>query len=100
VIWAFQSDRGVRSVAVKAGGLRSRGTYDVQTFDRGHLGTLSGADLMEDGVPIVALQTTDAHVIVLTLREENAAQMASGLYGFFRYGTPSVSHFGAGASLK
>jgi alpha-galactosidase len=100
VIWAFQSDRGVRSVAVKAGGLRSRGTYEVQTFDRGHLGTLSGTDLMEDGVPLVALQTTDAHVIVLTLREPSAAQMASGLYGFFRYGTPSVSHFGAGASFR
>ena len=99
VIWAFQSDRGVRSVAVKAGGLRPRGVYDVQTFDRGHLGSLSGTDLMNDGIPVVALQTTDAHVVVLTLRDE-AVPAASGLYGFFRYGTPWVSHFGAGAPFR
>jgi alpha-galactosidase len=100
VIWAFQSDRGVRGIAVKAGGLRARGIYDVRTFDRGQLGALSGADLMEDGVPIVALPDTDAHVVVLTLREGAAAPAAASAYGLFRYATPSLSHFGAGASLR
>ena len=92
VIWAFQSDRGIRSIAVKARGLRSRGTYDVETFDRGHLGSLSGTDLMEDGVPVVTLQSTDAHVILLTLRG-NAVPVSSSLYELLRY-APSWTELG------
>jgi alpha-galactosidase len=66
VIWGFQSDGGVRDVVVRPVALRSRAMYEVRSLDYGTLGVRSGAELMADGVELVASPASAAHVIVLT----------------------------------
>jgi alpha-galactosidase len=66
VIWGFQSDGGVPDVVVRPVGLRSRAVYDVRSLDNGSLGQRTGAELMADGVELVASPASAAHVIVLT----------------------------------
>jgi alpha-galactosidase len=66
LLWAFQTDGGVRDVVIRPVGLRTQSMYEVQSADSGPLGIVSGSVLMQDGVEIVSSPHSAAHLITLT----------------------------------
>ena len=64
VLWAFQNDRGARSVLVRPVGLHHR-MYEVQGANAGPLGYVSGSALMEDGIEIRTSPRSAARMILL-----------------------------------
>ena len=65
VLWAFQNDRGARSILVRPVGLHHR-MYEVQGADAGPLGYVTGSALMEDGIEIRTSSRSAARMISLT----------------------------------
>jgi alpha-galactosidase len=68
VLYAFQSDPGVDHVSLRPTGLDADTSYEVRSADNGLLGTATGAELMRDGIDMVASSASGAHVVVLTPR--------------------------------
>jgi hypothetical protein len=66
VLWACQTDRGVRDILIRPVGLRAQSMYEVESADAGPLGIVSGSVLMQDGVEVVASPYSAAHMILLT----------------------------------
>jgi alpha-galactosidase len=66
LVIAVQSDAGVRKTNVKPTGLQPETTYQVQSVDRGLLGTATGGDLMRDGIDVVSSPGTAAHILMLS----------------------------------
>jgi alpha-galactosidase len=66
LIFAFQNDPGVEHTILKPRGLVPDTMYDVRSVDVGPIGSASGADLMANGIEIVASPKSAAHVLVLT----------------------------------
>jgi len=65
VLWAFQNDRGARSIRIRPVGLHHR-MYEVQGADAGPLGYVTGSALMEDGIEIRTSPRSAARMISLT----------------------------------
>ena len=65
VIFAFKGSEGEGRVLVKPKGLNPAGIYRVRALDSGDLGSLPGEQLMRDGIELVQLEGSRAHVIVL-----------------------------------
>jgi alpha-galactosidase len=69
VIFAFRGDSAPERTTLRPRGLAADATYAVTSADAGALGIASGADLMHDGIEIVAGPASRAHVLtVLTVR--------------------------------
>jgi hypothetical protein len=68
VLTAFQVDAGVTRTNVKPRDLDPAMTYDIRSVDQGSLGSATGADLMTNGIDIVASPVSAAHILVLTAR--------------------------------
>jgi alpha-galactosidase len=66
VIFAFKGPDSEGRVLVKSQGLNPEGIYQVRSLDSGNLGSLTGEQLMLDGIELVHLDGSRAHVIVLT----------------------------------
>jgi alpha-galactosidase len=62
---AFAVDDGAGAVTVKPRGLSSRATYDVESVDAGFLGSVSGEELMANGVLIAPSPVSGAHIVML-----------------------------------
>ena len=65
VLFAFKNEIGEGRVLVRPRGLLPDVTYEVQSADVGILGTATGSVLMEEGIEIVHLDGSLAHVIAL-----------------------------------
>jgi alpha-galactosidase len=68
LVAAFQEDVGSRETTLRPIGLRSSWTYDVVSVDAGAIGSATGAELMSEGISIVASSNSAAHVLILTPR--------------------------------
>jgi hypothetical protein len=68
LLYAVQSDDGVRKVNVKPAGLDAAATYSVRSVDSGTLGTATGADLMANGIDILQSPNSAAHILVITVK--------------------------------
>jgi len=66
LIFAFQNDPAVEHTILKPRSLVPDTMYDVRSVDAGPIGSASGADLMADGIEVVASPRSAAHVLVLT----------------------------------
>jgi alpha-galactosidase len=67
VIFAFTSAPGEGGTVVRPVDLVPELFYDVRSFDSGHLGKLTGAELMSGGIHVVHLESSSrAHVITLS----------------------------------
>jgi alpha-galactosidase len=69
VLCATQSDQGVAKFTVKPKALDPGTTYDVSSVDNGPLGSATGADLMANGIDVVASPSSAAHVLIVTARQ-------------------------------
>jgi alpha-galactosidase len=65
VLFAFQHDGAIPSVAVQPRGLTPEAMYTVSRANGGVLGSARGADLMGDGITIEESAESAAHVLVL-----------------------------------
>jgi alpha-galactosidase len=65
LISAFQWDEGETEITVKPIGLRPFTTYEVWSVDAGMIGTATGAQLMADGISVLASPVSAAHVLLL-----------------------------------
>ena len=72
IIFAFQSDTGVRRILVKPRSLRPDTTYDVWSVDVGVLGAATGAALMTEGIEVSQNPSSAAHIIVLSAQLSGA----------------------------
>jgi alpha-galactosidase len=68
LLWAFQSNVDVEKTTVKPTALNPATTYEVQSIDIGLLGTALGADLMANGIELIASPNTAAHLLILTIK--------------------------------
>ena len=69
VLSAVQSDSGVQKINIKPTSLQPGATYDVQSVDRGLLGTATGTALMTDGIDVVQSPNSAAHILIITARQ-------------------------------
>jgi alpha-galactosidase len=65
VLMAFDSADAPPSTLVRPKALRAEVMYQVESADYGDLGTVSGADLMAQGVQIDASDVSHSHVLIL-----------------------------------
>ncbi len=65
VLWAYQTDRAAERTSVRPIGLQSDLMYDVQSWNHGSLGAISGSSLMADGVEFTASPYSAADTILL-----------------------------------
>jgi alpha-galactosidase len=65
VIFAFQQDRAIPSVAVQPRGLNPEALYTITTADGQHLGRARGDELTRDGITIEESFASAAHILVL-----------------------------------
>jgi Glycosyl hydrolase family 36 C-terminal domain len=65
IVFAFKSDPSEGRVIVHLRGLKADVIYDVGSADIGPLGAASGASLMQDGVEVIQMDGSMAHVLVL-----------------------------------
>ncbi len=66
-VFAYQTDPGVGSILVSPRGLNPEASYSVTSVDSGPIGQASGADLMEQGVEIVASPSTAGHLLIFRM---------------------------------
>jgi alpha-galactosidase len=64
-LFAYQTDPGVASIVVSPKALNADTIYAVSSVDAGPIGEASGADLMDQGVEIVASPWTAGHILLL-----------------------------------
>lgn len=69
ILFAFQVDRGSDSVRVFPVGLRATSLYAVHSIDAGPLWSVSGAELMENGIEIISGPYSASHVLILHRQE-------------------------------
>lgn len=65
VIFAFLNDSAPDRTLVRPRGLLRSAQYEIRSVDRGTLGTRTGAELMDEGIELIATTQTDGHVLVL-----------------------------------
>lgn len=65
VVYAYQTDPSADKITVKPQGLTPSATYRVLSIDTGVLGTATGADLMTNGIDVLASPSTAAHILTL-----------------------------------
>jgi alpha-galactosidase len=63
-LFAYQTDPSVESVVTSPKGLNPDAVYSVSSVDAGLIGEAIGADLMDQGIEIVASPSTSAHVLI------------------------------------
>jgi alpha-galactosidase len=68
IIFAFKGNSEDGTLAVHPSGLDPGASYDVRSLDVGDLGPASGETLMQDGIGIVHVDSSRAHVLLLTRR--------------------------------
>jgi hypothetical protein len=64
VIFAFLNDSAPDRTLVRPRGLLRSAQYQIRSVDRGTLGTRTGAELMDEGIELIATAQTDGHVLV------------------------------------
>jgi hypothetical protein len=69
VLYAFQGDEGAPQVNVKPTGLRAGATYRVRSVDLGLIGEATGADLMDEGIDLLASPNSAAHILTFIVKE-------------------------------
>jgi alpha-galactosidase len=69
VVFAFDTDDSAENAIVKPRALNPAALYDVESADVGPLGTVSGADLMDQGIELSASGLTHSHVLILRVRK-------------------------------
>jgi alpha-galactosidase len=72
VVFGFRSSDGPSSAIVKPRGLRPEASYDVESADFGRLGTVTGADLMRDGLELDASGLTQSHVLIFRIHKDES----------------------------
>ena len=65
VVFAFKGDDSDGRVLVTPRNLNPEGLYRVRSLDAGDVGSATGEELMRDGIEIVHLGGSRAHVIIL-----------------------------------
>lgn len=65
-IAAFQTDPASDSITIVPHRISPRGVYEVRSVDLGLLGTVTGAELLADGLTVVGTPDSAAHLLVLT----------------------------------
>jgi alpha-galactosidase len=65
IVFAFKNDPSEGRVIVHLRGLKADVIYDVGSADVGPLGAASGASLMQDGIEVIQMDGSMAHVLVL-----------------------------------
>jgi alpha-galactosidase len=69
VVLAFDTDDSSEDAIIKPRALNPVLTYDVESADYGMLGTVSGADLMQNGIQLTASGLTHSHVLIFHARQ-------------------------------
>src|SRR5262249_50703372 len=64
LVYVYQDDRAAEKVNVRPAGLRWDVMYDVRSVDVGYVGSARGADLMIDGIDVIASPNSAAHILV------------------------------------
>jgi alpha-galactosidase len=70
LVFAFKGEPSDERLVVHPRGLRGDLVYDVESVDGGLLGSTTGDSLMSDGIELVQLGGSIAHVLVLTARPQ------------------------------
>jgi len=70
VLFAFRTPDSVSTALVKPRGLKPTLTYDVESADFGLLGTMNGAQIMGNGLEIVASDVSQSHVIRFRIHKD------------------------------
>jgi alpha-galactosidase len=69
VVMAFDAPDAPDRIRVRLRGLRADAEYDMESADYGPIGSATGADLMLDGVEILASGISHAHVMFFRMRQ-------------------------------
>lgn len=67
LVFAFQTDPAVQSIVLSPRALTAEALYSVESADSGHIGEARGADIMEQGIEVVASPATAGHLLILHL---------------------------------
>jgi alpha-galactosidase len=70
VLFAFDAPDAPASIVLRPRSLRADVTYDVESADYGLLGSVSGADLMAQGIEVDASSLSHGHVILLRVHAD------------------------------
>ena len=65
LVYAYQNASGAEKVNVRPTGLKPDSTYAVSSVDVGFLGSATGADIMANGIDVVASPHSAAHILRL-----------------------------------
>jgi alpha-galactosidase len=68
VVIAFDTDDSAENAIVKPRALNPAVFYQVESADYGNLGTVGGADLMENGVELLPSGLTHSHVLIFRVQ--------------------------------
>jgi alpha-galactosidase len=67
VVFAFRTAEGPEDAVIKVRGLLPDALYDVESADHGSIGTATGADLMDRGIPVDASGGSRSYVLTFRL---------------------------------